>query len=377
MIAIMFSSRLAWETQRNSLTEAVAAHRGELLDLTQANPTHAGIIYPPNLLDAFTDRRAMEYDPDPRGLGSARALLAERYSVSPERVMITASTSEAYAWLFKLLCNPGDEVLVPRPSYPLFDFLAALESVTIRQYPLRYHEGWWIDLDELERSITPRTRAVLLVNPNNPTGSYIKQDELARLNTICTTHNLAIISDEVFSGYRLLDDPSQVPGLLNNTGALTFCLNGLSKLIGLPQMKLGWLIAGGPRSEEALNKLEFIADTYLSVGTPVQYALPRLLALEQDIQTQIRTRTKANLAELRRRAFNVLRVEGGWYATIIAPRTRTEEAWTLHLLSTHGVLVQPGHFYDFETEAFLVVSLLTEPGAFQEGTRRIASEITV
>ncbi len=377
MIAIMFSSRLAWETQRNSLTEAVAAHRDPLIDLTQPNPTQAGIVYPPNLLEAFTDPRAMEYDPDPRGLGSARTLLAERYSVAPERVMITASTSEAYSWLFKLLCNPGDEVLVPRPSYPLFDFLAALESVTIRQYPLRYHEGWWIDLDELERSITPRTRAVLLVNPNNPTGSYIKQDELARLNTICATHNLAIISDEVFSGYQLINDPSQVPTLLKNTGVLTFCLNGLSKLIGLPQMKLGWLIAGGPRSEEALNKLEFIADTYLSVGTPVQYALPRLLALEQDIQTQIRTRARANLAGLRQSGLSLLRVEGGWYATIIAPRTRTEEAWTLQLLSTHGVLVQPGHFYDFETEAFLVVSLLTEPGAFQEGTRRIASEITV
>ena len=372
----MFSSRLAWETQPNSLSKALAAHHGPILDLTQSNPTHAGIVYPADVLQAFTDPRAMEYDPDPRGLAYARDLLAERYKVDPQRIIITASTSEAYAWLFKLLCNPGDEVLVPRPSYPLFDFLAALESVSIKQYPLRYHEGWWIDLDELERAITPRTRAVLLVNPNNPTGSYIKQQEMDRLNNIAATHNLALISDEVFSGYHLLDDPAALHTLLTNESALTFCLNGLSKLIGLPQMKLGWLIAGGPQSKEALNKLEFIADTYLSVGTPVQYALPRLLALEQEIQQQIRSRAAVNLAVLQQSGLSVLRVEGGWYATIVAPRARSEEKWTLHLLNKQDVLVQPGHFYDFETEAFLVVSLLTAPGAFQEGTRRIAREFT-
>lgn len=368
----MFSSRLKWETATNRLMQAVEARRASgdpILDLTQSNPTQAGIVYPADVLATLSDPRAMLYDPDPRGLLFARDAVARHFGCDLRRVVMTASTSEAYSWLFKLLCDPGDEVLVPRPSYPLFDYLAVLESVNVKQYPLRYHEGWWLDLEDLERAITPKSRAIVVVNPNNPTGSYVKTEEAARLNAMCRKYDLALISDEVFSGYVL---DGEAHSLLDNDGALTFCLNGLSKLIGLPQMKLGWIIAGGPGHEEALSKMEHIADTYLSVGTPVQYALPSLLALRPSIERQIRERCRTNLARLD----GALHVEGGWYAVIQVPRTRTEEEWALLLLEKDGVLVQPGYFHDFEREAFLVLSLLTEPGAFGEGTRRIRDAIT-
>ncbi len=375
----MFSSRLAWGTGQNSLVTALEARRKAskpVLDMTQSNPTQAGIVYPSSLLSAFTDERSMHYDPDPRGLLFARECVASHFGCAVDRVMLTASTSEAYAWLFKLLCNPGDEVLVPQPSYPLLDYLAALESVVVKPYPLRYHEGWWLDFEDLEKAITSRTKAIVVVNPNNPTGSYLKETELAKLNAICRQHDLAIISDEVFSGYSLTEDPTRCPTLIGNEGALTFCLNGLSKLIGLPQMKLGWMIAGGPQSLDALAKLELIADTYLSVGTPVQYALPSLLELQTNIQQQINERCSANLAFLRTQ-FRALRVEGGWYATVEVPRKYSGEEWALRLLEENGVLTQPSYFYDFEQDCYLVLSLLTESGAFQEGARRIASATTV
>lgn len=375
----MFSSRLAWGTSQNTLVAALNARRKAakpVLDLTQSNPTQAGIVYPSSLLYALTDKRSMHYDPDPRGLLFARECVASHFRCAVDRVMLTASTSEAYAWLFKLLCNPGDEVLVPQPSYPLLDYLAALESVVVKPYPLRYHEGWWLDFEDLERAITSHTRAIVVVNPNNPTGSYLKQTELVRLNEICLKHDLAIISDEVFSGYSLIEDATRCPTLIGNEGALTFCLNGLSKLIGLPQMKLGWMIAGGPQSEDALARLELIADTYLSVGTPVQYALPSLLESQTSIQQQINERCSANLAFITTQ-LRVLRVEGGWYATVEVARKFTGEEWSLRLLEEHGVLAQPSYFYDFEQDCYLVLSLLTEPGAFQEGTRRIASATTV
>ena len=375
----MFSSRLAWGTSRNSLVEALEARRNAskpVLDLTQSNPTQAGIIYPDSLLAGFSDKRSMHYDPDPRGLPFSRECIAAHFGCAADRVMLTASTSEAYAWLFKLLCNPGDEVLVPQPSYPLLDYLAALESVVVKPYPLRYHEGWWLDFEDLEKAITSRTRAVVVVNPNNPAGSYLKRTELARLNEICLKRDLAIISDEVFSGYSLTEVPTRCPTLIGNEVALTFCLNGLSKLIGLPQMKLGWMIVSGPQSQDALVNLELIADTYLSVGTPVQYALPSLLALQTNIQQQIKERCLANLAFLQSQ-MRVLRVEGGWYSTIEVPRKYTGEEWALRLLDEHGVLTQPGYFYDFEQDCYLVLSLLTESGAFQEGARRIASATTL
>ncbi len=287
--------------------------------------------------------------------------------------MLTASTSEAYAYLFKLLTNPGDEVLVPRPSYPLFEFLAAMESVAVKQYSLRYDGAWHIDFDALELAVTPRTRAVVVVNPNNPTGSFLKREEARRLDEFAARRGLAILADEVFSDYAFAADDSRA--IVFSAEAQIFTMSGLSKIAGLPQMKLGWIVAGGPGHDESLERLEWIADTYLSVSTPVQIALPRLLELSAGIQTQIRERTAANLAWLREQAkgsaAGVLNTEGGWSAILQVPRTRSEEEWAMTLLGERDVLIQPGFFYDFESEAFLVVSLLTEPATFNEGVRRL------
>ncbi len=306
---------------------------------------------------------------------SARAAVSEYYAgrVPPDRILLTASTSEAYAFVFKLLADPGDEVLVPRPSYPLFDFLAALEAVRVVQYPLVYHSAWTIDFDALAQSITPRTRAIVVVNPNNPTGSFLKQAELAPLIALCRDHSLAIISDEVFSDYALHPDPRLLRSLTSVDEVLTFCLSGLSKVAALPQLKLGWIVTSGPA---AFERLELIADTYLSVSAPVQWAAPVLLGLRTQLQDQILARVRANRAFLASQIgpdspWRLLETEGGWYAILEAPRIQTEEEWVLSLLANDGVLVQPGFFFDFEREAFLVLSLLTPEGTFREGVSRI------
>ena len=370
----MFSSRLAWDSSPNPISESLRARRAaglEILDLTESNPTRAGFVFSSaEILAAFADTRNLLYAPDPLGLPEARAAVAAHQGVDTDRVILASSTSESYSWLFKLLANPGDEVLVPRPSYPLFDFLAGLESVKTRHYPLSYHEGWWVRFDLLRPLITKRTRAILLVNPNNPTGSFIKDHELAQLTAIAQEHGLALISDEVFADYGFGPDPRRVTTIAGVEGVNTFCLGGLSKAALLPQMKLGWIVCGGPDRRLAIDRLELIADTYLSVGTPVQHAAPCLLATVHDIQRQVRSRTAANLALLGGRH---LHLEGGWYATIQVPRTRTEEQWALTLIEEAGVLVQPGYFYDFEQEAYLVLSLLTEPAVFAEGLNRILS----
>ena len=371
----MFSHRLPFHLARNRVAEAISQRRDAglpILDLTESNPTRAGIEYPATeILDGFQNAQCLIYDPASNGLSSARDQVAELYGVSHDRVVLTASSSEAYSWLFKLLCDPGDEVLTPRPSYPLFEHLAALESVQIRQYPLRYHDGWFIDFDPLEAAIHGRTRAIVVVNPNNPTGSYLKEGELDRLRSICRRHGLALISDEVFSDYELT--PGGLRSLTWVEDVLTFCLGGLSKMVGMPQMKLGWMVAGGPPQllRDALAGIDLIADSFLSLGTPVQYALPRLLGAREGVQSQIVTRLRANLEFLRsavatRDAFRLLDVEGGWYAILRVPRVRTEEEWTLALLEP-GVLVQPGYFYDFEAEAYLVLSLLTTCEVFSQG----------
>jgi alanine-synthesizing transaminase len=378
----MFSHRLPFHLPRNPIANAIEQRRRaglEILDLTESNPTRAGIAYPADeILSGFHNAQSLVYDPASNGLRSARALVAGLYGVADSRVVLTASSSEAYSWLFKLLCDPGDEILTPRPSYPLFEFLAALESVRIRQYPLRYDGGWFIDFEPLEASVHEKTRAVVVVSPNNPTGSYLKHWELDRLRQLCVRHNLALISDEVFADYALA--PVDLRSLTCVDDVLTFCLGGLSKMVGTPQMKLGWMIAGGPQGvrTEALERIDLIADNFLSVGTPVQYALPSLLAARVGVQSQILDRLVANLAFLRdavraSEAFRLLEVEGGWYAILRAPQVRSEEEWTLELLS-RGVLVQPGYFYDFEAEAYLVVSLLTIESTFREGVGRILCE---
>jgi aspartate/methionine/tyrosine aminotransferase len=280
--------------------------------------------------------------------------------------------------LFKLLCDPGDEVLVPQPSYPLFEFLADLESISIRQYPLFYDAGWHIDIAALREAVTPRSRALVLVNPNNPTGSFLKRNEYVEFARICDSYGLAIISDEVFADYAFAPDADRVTTLNEYSDVLTFCLNGLSKAAGLPQMKLGWIVVNGPldKVDQALVRLELVADTFLSVNTPVQLAVPRLLRSGEFIRERIRSRTRRNFQTLRRSLsstmFRVLDVEAGWYAVVQAPRTLSEEQWVLDLLDHHGVLLQPGYFYDFGSEAFLIVSLLTSEDVFDQGIRRLA-----
>lgn len=370
-MSVPFSRRLNWSLTVNRLSDALTRHRPRF-DLTASNPTRAGLHYPPELLTAFEHPEALLYEPDPRGATAAREALG-----LGSHTLLSASTSEAYAWLFKLLCNPGDEILVPRPSYPLFEFLARLESVEVRQYSLRYAEGWWLDFDSLEHLLTPRTRAILFVHPNNPTGSYLKHPELERLSTICRSRGIALISDEVFAEYPLTDDDARCPTLGGNEECLTFVLGGLSKTAGMPQMKVAWLTASGPGAGQAAQRLELIADTYLSVSTPVQHALPALLRHGATVRAQILARTRANLRTLQRSSLRPLHVEGGWYAVIPTPRSRPEEDWALYLLEHEQTLTQPGYFYDFESDGWLVLSLLTPEADFASGVQAIERVFTV
>jgi aspartate/methionine/tyrosine aminotransferase len=385
----MFSRRFHWDFHKNRLTLALEERRragAPVLDLTESNPTRAGLGYPPELPRAFEDPGVLLYEPSPAGALRAREAVAEYYAargvtVDPGRILLTASTSEAYSYLFKLLSDPGDDVLVPKPSYPLFEYLADMESVAVRQYPLSYHGGWSVDPEAVAGALSPRTRAVALVNPNNPTGSYVKRNEADALGALCARRGLALISDEVFSDYAFGPDPERVAMLAGETECLAFSMSGLSKIAGLPQMKLGWIVVSGPAAlcEEAMDRLVWIADTYLSVSAPVQCAAARLLDAGQAIQRRIRERTAANLAFARQTlagsASNILAVEGGWYIVVQVPQVRSEEEWAVELLERHGVLVQPGFFYDFDSEAFLVVSLLTEERTFQEGLGRLRSEL--
>jgi aspartate/methionine/tyrosine aminotransferase len=386
----MFSSRFHWDSSPNRLTRALVAKRAGgacILDLTESNPTHASLHYPDEIVSAFDDPSMLAYEPAPAGMRAAREAVSAWYAarghtVPVDRILLTASTSEAYAYLFKLLTDPGDEILVPRPSYPLFQFLADMESVRVRQYSLRYHGGWNIDLHSVERALTPRTRAIVLVNPNNPTGSYVKRSELIELTALCAQRDIALISDEVFADYKLTEDTDRVTTLAGVEACLAFSMSGLSKVAGLPQMKLGWMVVNGPATlrAKAWENLEWVADTYLSVSTPVQCAAPRLLAVGDKVQRQIRERASANLdfarATLAGSPANVLTVEGGWNITLQVPQIRSEEEWTLKLLEQASVLVQPGFFFDFEAEAYLVVSLLTPPEIFREGLARLVVHLT-
>jgi alanine-synthesizing transaminase len=387
----MFSSRLDWDLKPNRLTVLLESKRragAPILDLTESNPTRAGFSYPAGrILSALADPRSLVYEPLPAGLRKARETAAAYYAarglaVDPRRILITTSTSESYGYLFKLLADPGDEILAPRPSYPLFEFLAGLESVSIAQYPLVYDGRWSIDFHALEAAAGPRTRAIVVVNPNNPTGSFLKRAELERLVEIAARRNLAMISDEVFADFAFGADEQRVETLAGVEGALAFSLSGLSKIAGLPQMKLGWIVASGPEElrRQALERLELIADTYLSAGTPVQHAFAQLLEAGSEMREAIRRRVRENLEMLCSAITpdspcRALEVEGGWYATIRAPRTHSEEEWTLRLLEEDNVLVQPGFFFDFESEAYLVLSLLAQPEVFREGTRRLLARI--
>jgi aspartate/methionine/tyrosine aminotransferase len=386
----MFSTRTNWNLTTNRLSDALARYRavgGKLLDLSASNPTEYGFRYDDRaILNALSNPGALDYHPDPRGLHSARAAVAGYYAargrpaapgegVTTEDLVLTTSTSEAYSFVFRLLCNPGDELLIPTPSYPLFDFLAGLQDVTLKPYPLLYDHGWQIDFHTLEQAITSRTRGVIVVHPNNPTGHFTKAEELARLNHICQAQDLALIVDEVFLDFPLSDE--RPFSFSANDAAPTFTMSGLSKISGLPQMKLAWLAVSGPQpwKREALARLEVIADTYLSMNTPVQLAAPVLLEQRHSFQKQLMERVRKNLAELDRqlaaqKQCTRLHLEGGWYATLRIPATRSAEDFAFELLEKHGVCVHPGHFYDFQQEGFLVVSLITPESEFAEGIER-------
>ena len=381
----MISSRLPKSLEPNAVARAIDAKRrsgAAILDLTETNPTGAGFTYPKELLEALADPRALEYDPQPLGLWSARAAVAADFRrrgivISADRVALTSSTSEAYALLFKLLCDAGDAVLVPHPSYPLFEHLTQLESVTAIPYALEYHGAWRVDVDSITRAATDRVRAILIVSPNNPTGSFLHQDDLDALSNLAASRGWAIIGDEVFADYPL-DPAPEATNVLAGAGVLTFSLGGLSKAAGLPQLKLGWIGFGGPSSkvDEALAAYEVIADTYLSVSTPVQAAAADLIERGIAIRSQILSRVQRNLESLRKLAtahpsVSVLRVEGGWSAVAQVPQLRAEEALVLELLEKDDVLVHPGYFFDFDREAFVVVSLLVEPATFDQAVTRL------
>ncbi len=389
----MFSRRTDWSLAPNRLAAALEAKRrsgSRILDLTLSNPTRAGFDYPQEAIAAaLAEGTRHPYDPQPKGDLAAREAVAGWYAsrglpVEPGRIVLTASTSEAYAWMFKLLCEPGDHVLVPRPSYPLFEFLAALESVRAAAYPLRYETRWELDFEALRAALPgetrgeSRARAIVVVNPNNPTGSFLDRAELARLGSIALEQDLPLVCDEVFSTYTLEGPERLVPSLLGNDDVPGFVLDGLSKSAGLPGIKAGWIVVCGPAAfrEPALARLEVVADTYLSVGSPVQKALPRLIELGSAVNRQVLARIRANHRTLRDAlasgsACEALRAEGGWSAVLRIPRTHPEEEWCLRLLEEDGVLAQPGWFFDFESEAYLVLSLLAPEAEFGEGLARI------
>ena len=388
----MFASRTGWSLTPNRLSELARQRRERglpLLDLTESNPTRCGFtIDTEEILAALHNPRALTYEPDPRGLLMAREAVAQYYAergveINPDQIFLTTSTSEAYSFVFRLLADPGDSILAPQPSYPLFDFLGGLNDVEVRPYPLLYDEGWQADLEALRSRWESRTRAVLVVHPNNPTGSYVKKGELLRLVELSCRSQAAVIADEVFADYAFAADPDRVISHAQASDALTFTLSGLSKISALPQMKLAWIVVNGPRELriDAQARLEVIADTYLSVSAPAALATPRWLAYRHEVQPQILERVKANLRKLdelltRGLPLSSLNVEGGWYTILRVPSTRSDEDWAVELLTQEGVMVHPGHFYDFPSEGFLVLSLLPAPAIFAEALRRIISRIS-
>jgi len=380
----VFSKRTPLNLTPNALALALEEFKAKgqaWLDLTVSNPTEAGFSYPAELLQGLSNPRSLAYRPEARGvnLNPIVELWQRRgYAVRAEQIALTVSTSEAYSLLFKLLCDPFDEVLVPRPSYPLLDHLAQFENVVLRDYQLCYDGSWSFDWASIEAALSPKTRAICVVSPNNPTGSYLKHDELERL----LSFGLPVICDEVFADYPLTQDARRVTSVVGMREGLFFSLDGLSKTVGLPQMKLGWItVSGAPDNISAsMQRLEFMLDAYLSVSTPIQLAAAHFLSVGQIVTNSIRERLLANHAWLRERlrstSVSLLFAEGGWYATLQLPKIMTDEAWALLLLKDHQILTQPGYFYDFEEEAHLVVSLITPPEIFRSGIERLLSAVS-
>ncbi len=389
----MFSHRVPSDHSANRLSVAIEARRAagaSLLDLTESNPTRCGFHYDEAaLLAALAHPGALLYEPHPQGLPVARRAVAAYYAerghpVDPESLFLTTGTSEAYAHVFTLIADPGDEILVPTPGYPLLEALTGINGVRLVAYRQVYDEGrgWRIDTDRLRASISTRSRAIVVVSPNNPTGAYLKTDERDELDELCRTFDLALVVDEVFSDYGRGEDPHRVKTAVSGDGALTFVLNGLSKLVGLPQVKLGWVHVGGPREEarRAGERLAFITDAFLSVSASVQHAAAQIISRRASIQEQILRRLRTNdrvLAEAAAGSVScrLLKREGGWYAVLELLGHAADEELALRLLEEDGVLVHPGYFYDFQSEGFLVLSLLTPEAEFREGVSRLVARI--
>jgi aspartate/methionine/tyrosine aminotransferase len=381
----MFSHRTDWKLTPNRFTQAqqeLQAAGREVLDLTISNPTRAGLHYDEeSILRALINPGAMDYDPQPQGLFSAREAVAGYYrlqfdAIDPGSVVLTTSTSEGYSYVFRLLCNSEDEILVPKPSYPLFEFLADLQDVKLVPYPLIYDHGWQIDFPSLYSSVNHRTRAVAVVHPNNPTGSFVSDEERRTLNNFCREYNLALIADEVFLDYAHDGVPRST--FAGNREVLTFVLSGISKISALPQMKLAWIATSGPDDVEpaARARLEVIADTYLSMNAPIQLAAPVLLEQRHSVQPLLLDRVRSNLSELdrgisRQKTCSRLEVDGGWYAVLRVPVTQPDEELATEILRKRSVLVHPGHFYDFPSDGYLVVSLITLPQNFRNGIGQV------
>jgi len=386
MMRMMFSHRTGWKLTPNRFTQAqkeLQAAGLDVLDLTVSNPTRAELHYDAEaILQSLISPQAMDYDPQPKGLQSARQAVSdyyrkqhEEFAIDSEAIVLTTSTSEGYSYVFRLLCNPGDEILVPKPSYPLFEFLADLQDVKLIPYPLLYDHGWQIDFPSLYKEVNHRTRAVVVVHPNNPTGSYVSTLDQSELNNFCREYGLPLIVDEVFLDYP--HDGAQRSTFASNRDVLTFTLSGLSKISALPQMKLAWIVTSGPAEpmSAALARLEVIADTYLSVNAPIQLAVPLLLEQRKNIQPLLLDRVRTNLQELdhvlaTQKTCQRLQVEGGWYAILRVPVTQSDEDLVIDILRKARVLVHPGRFYDFLNDGYLVLSLITPPEKFRQGIAR-------
>jgi aspartate/methionine/tyrosine aminotransferase len=380
---MLFSRRTDWNTEESALARVhrLRAQSGlPIADLTASNPTRCGFQYAPGLLAALADPRALDYDPQPLGLLSAREAVCGYYAahgvtVPPERIVLTTSTSEAYSFLFRLLCDSGSEILVPQPGYPLFDFLAGLDDVRLKPAPLVYDYGWQIDPEGFRRAITSQTRAIALVHPNNPTGHFTKPWEIEEIARLCRQHDLSLIVDEVFLDYGFESAPASFAAGIEGVGV--YVVSGLSKIAGLPQMKAAWIVATGPDSTPAMDRLEVIADTFLSMSAPIQCALPSWIGQRQPIQRQIMARVTTNLAELDRHLekqpiIQRLKVEGGWYAVLRVPAVQPDETTTLELLD-RGLWVHPGYFFGMEPAGWLVVSLLGPQAEFQSGVTTLVN----
>ena len=383
----MFARRTSWNTTPNRLAAALAERRQQglrVVDLSESNPTRCGFEADDRTIaEALAAGARQPYEPHPKGLRTAREAVCDYYAaqgvpLTPERIVLTTGTSEGYSFAFRLLVNPGDEILSPAPSYPLVDFLAEVNDVRLVPYPLVYDCGWGIDLARLSEAVTDRTRAIIVVSPNNPTGSFLQEDEVAALVELARRHELALIADEVFRDYPWMSEAARAPSCAMIDSCLTLTLNGLSKISALPQMKLGWIAVNGPEllAEQALAKLEIIADTYLSVSTPIQHAAGALLGQRAKLQPQILRRVRRNLEVIDARlgpatAVTRLEAEGGWYAVLRVPSTRSDEQWALELLETEGTYVHPGRLFGFAGDGHLVVSLIVPTDRMRTGIDRL------